>query len=54
MEKDETFFHGQMVSQYFANHGYRTLAAGKTTHGYRAPKAFDEYGGKFAGSGQQT
>ncbi len=51
MEKDKTFFHGQMVSHYFADHGYRTLAVGKITHGYPAKLAFDSYGGKFAGSG---
>ena len=51
MEKDRTFFHGQMVSHYFADHGYRTLAVGKITHGYPAKLAFDSYGGKFAGSG---
>ena len=51
MEKDKTFFHGQMVSHYFADHGYRTLAVGKITHGYSVKLAFDSYGGKFAGSG---
>ncbi len=51
MEKDKTFFHGQMVSHYFADHGYRTLAVGKVTHGYSVEKAFGEYGGRFAGSG---
>ena len=51
MEKDKTFFHGQMVSHYFSDHGYRTLAVGKITHGYAVQKAFDEYGGRFAGSG---
>ena len=51
MEKDRTFFHGRMVSHYFADHGYRTLAVGKITHGYPAKLAFDSYGGKFAGSG---
>ncbi|MDP7176899.1 MAG: sulfatase, partial [Verrucomicrobiota bacterium] len=51
MEKDRTFFHGRMVSHYFADHGYRTLAVGKITHGYSAKLAFDSYGGKFDGSG---
>ena len=51
MEKDKTFFHGQMVSHYFADHGYRTLAVGKITHGYPAKLAFDSYGSKFDGSG---
>jgi len=51
MERDKTFFHGQMVSHYFADYGYRTLAVGKITHGYPAKLAFDSYGGKFAGSG---
>ena len=40
-----------MVSHYFADHGYRTLAVGKITHGYPAKLAFGSYGGKFAGSG---
>ena len=51
MERDKTFFHGQMVSHTFAGHGYRTLAVGKITHGYPAKLAFDSYGGKFDGSG---
>ena len=51
MERDKTFFHGRMVSHYFADHGYRTLAVGKITHGYPAKLAFGSYGGKFAGSG---
>ena len=51
MEQDKTFFHGQMVSHCFADHGYRTLAVGKITHGYPAKLAFDSYGSKFDGSG---
>ena len=51
MEQDRNFFHDQMLSQIFAERGYRTLAVGKITHGYSAKLAFDEYGGKFAGSG---
>ncbi len=51
MEQDKTFFHGQMVSHRFADHGYRTLAVGKITHGYPAKLAFDSYGSKFDGSG---
>ena len=51
MEEDRNFFHGQMVSQTFAGHGYSTLAVGKITHGYSAKRAFDVDGGKFAGSG---
>ena len=51
MERDETFFHGQLLTHYLSGQGYRTLGVGKITHGYRAEKALDEYGGKFAGSG---
>ena len=51
MAKDKTFFHGPMVSHYFATQGYRTLGAGKITHGYSAKLAFEFFGGKFSGTG---
>lgn len=51
MEEDKAFFHGKFLPQYFGRHGYRTLGVGKITHGYPAGRAFDSYGGKFAGSG---
>lgn len=48
---DDRFFRGKLLPEYFAKHGYRTLAAGKITHGYPPQKAFDEFGGKFHGFG---
>tara|TARA_B100001057_G_scaffold132534_1_gene131914 strand:+ start:3750 stop:5222 length:1473 start_codon:yes stop_codon:yes gene_type:complete len=51
MEKDEKFFHGQMLPQFFSAHGYATWGVGKISHGYSDKKLFDVYGGKFAGSG---
>ena len=51
MEKDEEFFHGRMISQYFSSHGYRTWGVGKIAHGYSDKKLFDVYGSKFSGSG---
>jgi arylsulfatase A-like enzyme len=51
MEKDEKFFHGRMMPQFFSAHGYVTWGVGKISHGYSDKKLFDVYGGKFAGSG---
>lgn len=51
MEQDEGNFRGQLLPEYFARYGYRTLGVGKITHGYSPKIAFHEYGGKFAGSG---
>lgn len=51
MEKDKQNFRGHLLPEYFASHGYETLAVGKITHGYSAKTAFQKYGGKFAGSG---
>jgi len=51
LAKDEQFFKGRLLPEYFAQHGYQTLAAGKITHGYPPSKAFQEYGGKFGGFG---
>ena len=51
MEKDEKFFHGRMMPQFFSAHGYATWGVGKISHGYSDKKLFDVYGGKFAGSG---
>lgn len=51
IEEDQTYFRGHLLPEYFKSHGYRTLAVGKITHGYRAKTAFDVYGGKFGGSG---
>ena len=46
MNKDEKFFHRQLLPQYFRQHGYRTLGAGKITHGYSNDRAFEIYGPK--------
>ncbi len=51
MRDDATHFRGHLLPEYFARHGYKTLAVGKITHGYPAEEAFQIYGGKFAGSG---
>ncbi|MFP6658388.1 MAG: sulfatase [Pirellulales bacterium] len=51
MARDAGHFRGRMLPEYFARHGYKTLAVGKITHGYPVRQAFQEYGGKFAGSG---
>ena len=39
------------VSNYFADHGYKTMAVGKIFHGDGGVDAFDEYGGKLGGVG---
>ena len=51
MEKDKEHFRGHLLPEYFAKHGYETLAVGKITHGYPVGTAFQKYGGKFEGSG---
>ena len=51
MAKDSKHFHGQLLPQYFAKQGYKTLAVGKITHGYPASQAFYEYGGSLGSSG---
>jgi arylsulfatase A-like enzyme len=51
MGKDTKYFAGHLLPQYFAKHGYETLAVGKITHGYPIKNAFHSYGGKFEGSG---
>ena len=51
MEKDEEFFHGRMMPQFFSAHGYATRGWAKIGHGYSDKKLFDVYAGKFSGSG---
>jgi arylsulfatase A-like enzyme len=51
MEADSKHFHGQLLPQYFATHGYETLGCGKITHGYSPQLAFQSFGGTFGGSG---
>jgi arylsulfatase A-like enzyme len=51
MEKDDKFFDGRMLPQYFGKNGYRTWGVGKIGHGYSDKKLFESYGGKFSGSG---
>ncbi len=48
---DTQRFRGHLLPEYFAKHGYETLAVGKITHGYPHDIAFQKYGGKFGGSG---
>ena len=43
MEKDEKFFHGRMMPQFFSAHGYATWGVGKIAHGYSDKKLFDDY-----------
>ena len=49
MEKDEEFFHGRMMPQFFSAHGYATWGVGKIGHGYSDKKLFDVYAGSFRG-----
>ena len=51
MQLDSKHFHGQLLPQYFAQHGYETLAVGKICHGYPDNMAFQTYGGKWDGFG---
>lgn len=51
MQKDEQHFRGHMLPEYFAAHGYKTLAAGKIFHGYPDNIAFQQYAGKWDGFG---
>ena len=51
MQKDKSNFRGNMLPEYFAKHGYQTLAAGKIFHGYPDELAFQEYAGKWDGFG---
>jgi len=48
---DRTAFRGHLLPEYFARHGYETLAVGKITHGYPHETAFQKYGGRLGGSG---
>jgi arylsulfatase A-like enzyme len=48
---DTERFRGHLLPEYFAKHGYETLAVGKITHGYPHELAFEKYGGKLGGSG---
>ena len=51
LAKDDTFFRGHLMPEYFAKNGYHTLGVGKITHGYPGKIAFHEYGGNFHGFG---
>lgn len=42
---DREQFRGHMLPEYFARHGYKTLAVGKITHGYPHNVLFEQYGG---------
>lgn len=44
MIDDKENFGGQLLTEYFSQHGYETLAAGKITHGYPLKKAVDKAG----------
>jgi arylsulfatase A-like enzyme len=44
LENDTTFIDGHLMPQYFAKHGYKTIAAGKITHGYSLNKAVEVAG----------
>ncbi|MEM0897754.1 MAG: sulfatase [Verrucomicrobiota bacterium] len=43
MYLDKRLFRKSMMPEYFAAHGYSTLAAGKLLHGYPHEKTFGEY-----------
>ena len=47
MTEDTTHFRGHLLPEYFAEHGYTTLAVGKICHGYPDNLAFHSYGGKW-------
>ena len=51
MNEDHEHFRGHMLPEYFASHGYETMACGKMVHGYLHKNAFQSYGGKFDGFG---
>ena len=44
LEKDRTNFHGNLLPEYFAKHGYVTYGGGKITHGYKMSTAFEHVG----------
>ena len=46
MVDDATHFRGQLMTEYFAQHGYRTLGVGKITHGYPLNQAVQKAGPK--------
>ena len=46
LNQDAENFDGHLLPQVFAEHGYRTLGAGKITHGFDHDRAFDVYGPK--------
>jgi len=51
LDTDRKHFRGRLLTEYFAEHGYRTLGVGKITHGYSPTLAFQQYGGALGGSG---
>lgn len=51
LSEDRELFRGHLLPEYFAQHGYETLAVGKITHGYPHDVAFQRYGGGLGGSG---
>lgn len=44
MTDDAKHFRGQLLTEYFSQHGYQTLAAGKITHGYPLATAVNKAG----------
>ena len=46
--QDGRNFDGHLLPQVFARHGYRTLGAGKITHGFDHERAFQVYGPRGA------
>ena len=44
MVDDDDNFRGRLLTEYFAQHGYRTVAAGKITHGYPLKNAVQNAG----------
>ena len=44
MLDDSVHFHGQLLTEYFSRHGYKTLGVGKITHGYPLQQAVNEAG----------
>jgi arylsulfatase A-like enzyme len=51
MQLGTKHFHRHLLPQYFAQHGYETLAVGKICHGDPDDMAFQSYGSKWQGFG---
>ncbi len=46
LASDSALFHGKLLPQYFAEHGYATFGVGKISHGYDQSHLFHEAGSR--------